>query len=117
DLGLELGCGPLELGRHRLAWPAPWRPEVDDDGDVVGSDVALERAGVQRDGVAVEEPLFAFPARRPVTEPLSLHTVCRAAMRTADVGEFVRCFGGHKLPCTLGFRPMISREPAWPDLE
>src|SRR5262249_33583447 len=89
-----------ELGRHRLARPAPRRPEVDHDGDVISSDVALERLSVERDGVALEEPLFAFPARGRVTEPLARHAIRRTAMRTDDVGGVGCSSRGHDSPAT-----------------
>src|SRR5262245_60142552 len=60
--GFELARRLLELRRHRLAGSAPWRPEVDQQGNVALGGVALEALRVQRHGMAREQGRAATAA-------------------------------------------------------
>ena len=62
DPGLELARRLLELRRHGLAGPAPWRPEVDQQRDVALGSVGLEALGVQRHGMTLEQRRAALAA-------------------------------------------------------
>ena len=65
-LRLQLGSGLLEGGPHHLARPAPGRPEIHQNGNVVAPDVFLEVAGCQLHGVGVEKRLVTSAAPGPV---------------------------------------------------
>ena len=61
DVRLELGANPLVDWRHCFAWPAPWRPEVDQHRDVVAPDVGLELVVEAGTGLPLKSAGGSFP--------------------------------------------------------
>ncbi len=59
DPRFELVRRLLELWRHHLARPAPWRPEIDQQRQIAALHVARERRRGQLDGLAREQGLLA----------------------------------------------------------
>ena len=59
DRRFELVRRLLELWRHHLARPAPWRPEIDQQRQIAALHVARERRRGQLDGLAREQGLLA----------------------------------------------------------
>lgn len=85
DVGLEFGADTLVDRRHRFAWPAPLRPEVDQHRDIVALQVrseALRRGG---DRLSGEKSLVAVAAFRLAPVFPARNTVHAVAVGTNDV--------------------------------
>ena len=78
------GC-LLEGGRHLPTWPAPRRPEIDQNRYVVSGDVAVERRFVQRHRMRIEQWLMALAAVGCVGAIGVSNTVGGVAMRANNV--------------------------------
>lgn len=98
-LGIQLGeaiagfelVGRLGEGRrHHAAGAAPGRPEIDDDGYVATSDLAVECVGPEFDGMPGEQGLPAFSANRVLGQTIGRNAVGGVAVRADDQER-----GGH----------------------
>jgi hypothetical protein len=87
--GLELGRCALEMWRHRPARPAPIRPEIDDDGDVVAGNMLVERGGGQLDRMPVEQGILAGSAHGRFRKPRGDDSIDRVAGGANDVQTIV----------------------------
>ena len=88
DPRFELVRRLLELWRHHLARPAPWRPEIDQQRQIAALHVARERRRRQLDGLAGEQGLLAAAAVGTIRELGGRHAVDGLAMWADDV-EFI----------------------------
>src|SRR5690242_12586585 len=75
--------------RHHPAWPAPRRPEVHQQRDVVVRQMLLEGSRVHFDRLALEQWPATLPAGRRRIETSGRQAVHRPAVRTHDVQRAV----------------------------
>src|SRR5581483_4732774 len=87
-LGFELAGDALENRCHHLARPAPLRPEIDHDRNVVALDMSGEAVGGNRCRMSCKQPLVALAAFRLTSILAGRNTVDARAMWTNDVGGF-----------------------------
>ena len=80
----KLRGGLLVRRRHHPARPAPWRPEIHDQRQIVARDVAVEARRRQLDRTAGQQRPLAAAAIRARVQALAQHAVGRVAMRTDD---------------------------------
>lgn len=73
--------------RHRLARPAPWCPEIHDQGNVVAVQVTLESSLRERQGRSGKERLVAPSASRPVTQSMLGNAIGGIAMWAHDIEQ------------------------------
>ncbi len=85
DPRFELVRRLLELWRHHLARPAPWRPEIDQQRQIAALHVARERRRGQLDGLAREQGLLAAATVGMFRQLRSRYAVDGLAMRADEV--------------------------------
>jgi len=68
------------------ARPAPWRPEIDDHGQIATLHHLIEVGVAQLDRLPVEQCLAATPADRVITQARRGDSIHGRAMRAGDVG-------------------------------
>lgn len=88
---LELFCRFFEHRRHGAAWPAPGRPEIDEQRQIRGTGVAVEMPRIEIDRVSGEKRLMALTASATLATALGWHAVERVAMRTWNCGRNCHC--------------------------
>jgi len=90
---LQLLRRALEHRRHRAAWTAPGRPDVDQNGDIIVGDVPPETFLVDLDRMACEDRLVASATTRAHCRALDGQAVETSAMPTDDVTCFAHMSG------------------------
>src|SRR3984893_17465024 len=85
DLGFELGGDALVDWGHRLARPAPLRPEVDQHRNVVALDVGCEAFGRGGNRLSGEQRLMAMAAFRLARVLFTPNTVDAISVGTDDM--------------------------------
>eukprot|EP00825_Cyclidium_porcatum_P004716 TRINITY_DN1222_c0_g1_i2.p3 TRINITY_DN1222_c0_g1~~TRINITY_DN1222_c0_g1_i2.p3 ORF type:complete len:216 (-),score=29.50 TRINITY_DN1222_c0_g1_i2:31-678(-) len=87
-VGLEVDGGLMEVWCHLAAWATPWRPEIDDDRQVVAGKVTVEIGRSQFQRFAGEQWLLALAAVRRVAQFCGWNAIDRRAVRADEVQAF-----------------------------
>ena len=85
---LQLGGCLLVSGRHLPAGPAPWRPKVDQNCNLVARNVFVKSCFVQRRRVLCKHLFFTAAARRVAGKLAALHPVGGVAVGANNVQGF-----------------------------
>lgn len=76
----------FELRSHHPAGTTPWRPEINQQGQVIGFRGLVQRLGVKRANFAVCQLRPANPAFRPCRQSINGHAVDGGTFQASDFG-------------------------------
>lgn len=85
ELGFERTRRSLELRCHHLAWPAPFRPEIDEQGQI-GIGVSVETGGGQCDWPALEQGGAAAAAAGVIRQSFLRNAIDGTTFRASNGG-------------------------------
>jgi hypothetical protein len=80
----------VQHGRHHLAGPAPWRPEIDEDRYAAFGCMGHERFSIQRNHLATEKLRFALGTLGVLTHAVRRGTYDGVALGAGDQNRICR---------------------------